>query len=261
MASAGPWPRSAARRSLPHRGQTLTATQPLSRTHDRIGTHRGHSGVESISRRISRPGAVPRSDLGGFGVRYTMTYVDFTLVNALESLCRRFQRLTGRTNVWLALQLTNLSIVMYFVGAGVYLVRISLAPRIALALFCAALLYALTQTVFKVPIEVYEHNAYRRVARGLGNPRRVRDVPLRIAFLTLSLLYPMLFLYQRFAVPPVVLLGYSLIVLTTVVLYLLACDPLPPCPGTLRARIANPARVPVPVPRSPGDRSRASRTG
>ena len=32
----------------------------------------------------------------------------------------------------------------------------------------------------------------------------------------------------------VVLLSYSLIVLTTVVLYLLACDPLPPCAGTVR---------------------------
>ena len=32
----------------------------------------------------------------------------------------------------------------------------------------------------------------------------------------------------------VVLLSYVLIVLTTVVLYLLACDPMPPCAGTLR---------------------------
>jgi hypothetical protein len=31
-----------------------------------------------------------------------------------------------------------------------------------------------------------------------------------------------------------VLLSYVLIVLTTVVLYLLACDPLPPCTGTVK---------------------------
>jgi hypothetical protein len=30
-------------------------------------------------------------------------------------------------------------------------------------------------------------------------------------------------------------LTYCLIVLTTIVLYLLACDPLPPCTGTLKA--------------------------
>jgi hypothetical protein len=32
----------------------------------------------------------------------------------------------------------------------------------------------------------------------------------------------------------IVLLAYSLVVLTTLVLYLLACDPLPPCPGRVR---------------------------
>ena len=111
------------------------------------------------------------------------------------------------------------------------------------ALFCSGLLYALTQTIFKVPIEAYENDAYRRVAKGLRNPRRVRDAPLRISFLTLSfvLCYPILFVYINPILSAyinlrihVVLLSYSLIVLTTVVLYLLACDPLPPCAGTLR---------------------------
>jgi len=43
----------------------------------------------------------------------------------------------------------------------------------------------------------------------------------------------------------VVLLSYSLIVLTTVVLYLLACDPLAPCPGRLTQwiRALMPARL------------------
>jgi len=46
-------------------------------------------------------------------------------------------------------------------------------------------------------------------------------------------LYPRLsaFVQQRIGV---VLLSYLLIVLTTVLLYLLACDPLPPCAGRLR---------------------------
>lgn len=169
----------------------------------------------------------------------TMTTLDLALVNAVERCCQRFQRLTGRTNVWLALQLTNLSIIVYFVAAGLYFLRISLVPRIGLALFCAALLYALTQTVFRVPIEAYEQNAYRRVARRLRNPRRVRDVALRISFLVLSLLLPVQLLWlSSFApVPLVFVLAYSLIVLTTVILYLLACDPLPPCMGTLPAKL------------------------
>jgi hypothetical protein len=104
-----------------------------------------------------------------------------------------------------------------------------------LGLFCGGLLYVLTQTIFKVPIEAYENDAYRRVAKGFRNPRRVRDALLRISFLTLSifLCYPILFVYVNLRVT-VVLLTYSLIVLTTVVLYLLACDPLPPCAGKLR---------------------------
>jgi len=164
-----------------------------------------------------------------------MTYIDSAILNLTESLCRRFQLLTGRTNVWLAVQFTNLSIIVYFVWAGVYFWSSDVTTRIALALFCSGLLYALTQTIFKVPIEAYENDAYRRVAKGFRNPRRVRDAGLRIAFLTLSVLlfYPILFVYINLR-EHISLLSYSLIVLTTVVLYLLACDPLPPCAGKVR---------------------------
>jgi len=182
-----------------------------------------------------------------------MTYIDQALLNIVEWGCRRFQVLTGRTNVWLALQLTNLSIVIYFTGVGVYLLTSNLWPRIGLSVFCGGLLYVLTQTVFKVPIETYEAYAYRRVAKGLRNPRRLRDIPLRIAFLTMSLvlIYPLVFIYLNQRVPLVLLLSYSLIVLTTVILYLLACDPLPPCEGTLRNWLQRPApsqQVAVPIP-------------
>lgn len=164
-----------------------------------------------------------------------MDHVDAALLNLTERLCRRFQLLTGRTNVWLALQLTNLSIIVYFVWAGIYSLRSDPFLRVALPIFCGILLYVLIQTVFKVPIEVYEAEAYRRVAKGVRNPRRLRDAPLRISFLTLSLLlgFPVIFVYgnlRLYLIP----LGYSLIVLTTVVLYLLGCDPLPPCAGKVR---------------------------
>ena len=84
--------------------------------------------------------------------------------------------------MWLAVQLTNLSIIVYFVWAGVYFWSSDVAARIALGLFCIGLLYVLTQTIFKVPIEAYETNAYRRVAKGYRNPRRVRDAHLRSRF-------------------------------------------------------------------------------
>ena len=165
----------------------------------------------------------------------TMSYIDSMVLNLTERSCRRFQRLTGRTNVWLAVQLTNLSIIVYFVWAAVYSWSSGVPARILVGLFCGGLLYVLTQTIFKVPVEVYENDAYRRVAKGFRNPRRVRDALLRISFLTLSvvLCYPVLFVYVNLHLH-VVLLSYLLVVLTTGVLYLLACDPLPPCAGKVK---------------------------
>jgi hypothetical protein len=161
-----------------------------------------------------------------------MNYIDAALLNLTEWLCRRFQTLTGRTNVWLALQLTNLSIIVYFVWAALYFWSSDFGIRLAVGLFCGGVLYVLTQTVFKMSIEAYENEAYRRVAKGLRNPRRLRDARLRISFLTLCvvLFYPIVFIYVNLHLH-MALLTYSLIVLTTIVLYLLACDPLPPALG------------------------------
>ena len=162
--------------------------------------------------------------------------------------------------MWLAFQLTNFSIVVFFVWAGMHF-RIGGRPfRIALAAFCGGLLYLLTRTLFKVPVESYENNEYRRVSRGFRNPRRVRDALLRIAFLTFSLMlfFPVLFVSQYPQAIPILklavssfLIAHGLTVLTTVTLYLLACDPLPPCPGKVREWLRSlvPARrVPVAVP-------------
>jgi hypothetical protein len=165
-----------------------------------------------------------------------MTYVDSAVLNLTELMCRRFQAWTGRTNVWLAFQLTNLSIVVYFIwAASLYFVSGDLAVRVFVALFCGGVFFMLTRTVFRVTIETSEAAAYRRVAQGLRNPRRIRDAQLRIAFLTLSIVlsYPLwlayVTLHLRF-----VLLTEALIILTTIVLYVLACDPLPPCTGKVR---------------------------
>jgi hypothetical protein len=165
-----------------------------------------------------------------------MTYVDSALLNLTERMCRRFQTWTGRTNVWLAFQLTNLSIVVYFIwAAGLYLLRMDLALRAFIALFCGGVFYVLTRTIFRMSIEVSETEAYRRLAKGLGNPRRIRDTQLRIAFLTLSIVLsgPLWFAYITLHVH-FVILTEALTVLTTVVLYVLACDPLPPCAGQVR---------------------------
>lgn len=182
-----------------------------------------------------------------------MTYIDSAVLDLTEQLCRRFQAWTGRTNVWLAFQLTNLSIVIYFIwAASLYFVSGDLALRIFVALFCGGVFFALTRTTFKVSIEASENAAYQRVAKGLRNPRRIKDTQLRIAFLTLSILlsYPLWFAYITLRLH-FILLTELLIVLTTVVLYLLACDPLPPNTGKVRAwfRRVAPARTASVSPR------------
>ncbi len=160
-----------------------------------------------------------------------MTYVDAAILNLTERICRGFQTWTGRTNVWLAFQLTNLSIVLYFIWVAVlYLLSGDIALRIFVGLFCGGVFFVLTRTVFRTSIETAETAAYQRVAKGLRNPRRLRDVQLRIAFFTLSIVlsYPLWLAYVTLRVR-FVLLTDALIILTTMILYVLACDPLPPC--------------------------------
>jgi len=160
-----------------------------------------------------------------------MTYVDTAILDLTERLCRRFQMWTGRTNVWLAFQLTNLSVILYFIwGIDLYLISGDLELRIFVALFCGGVFVMLTRTIFKTSIDVSEAAAYRRVAKGIRIPRRIRDAQLRTVFLALSIIlsYPLWLAYTVLHVrfPP---FTPPRIILTTGVLYVLACDPLPPC--------------------------------
>ena len=184
-----------------------------------------------------------------------MTYVDSAILDFTEMLCRRLQMLTGRTNIWFAFQLTNLSVVVYFIWVGrLYLLAADLVLRVFVVMFCGGVFVVLTRTILNVPIEFAEAAAYRRVGKGLRNPRRVKDAQLRIAFLTLSLVlsYPLWLAYLTLHLN-FVLLTEALILLTTVLLYVLACDPLPPCPGWIREWLtrfapARDANAPAPIP-------------
>lgn len=177
-----------------------------------------------------------------------MTSIDSALVDFTEWLCRRIQVWTGRTNIWLAFQLTNLSIVIYFGWVMVlYWLSGMLALRIFVALFCGSVFWMLTRTIFRMSIEASELQAYRRVTKGLRNPRRLRDVQLRVSFLTLSVLLaaPLGGAYSLRLAVRFMAMTEALAVLTTAVLYLLACDPLPPRAGTVTewVRSLMPARA------------------
>lgn len=193
--------------------------------------------------------------------------IDSPILDLVERFCHWFQRMTGRTNVWLAVQLTNLSIIVYFVWAGIYFWTIDDAmARFALVAFCIGLLYLLSQTIFKESIEAYESNAYRRVAKGLRNPRRLRDQLMRTLFVSLSvvLAVPVVVVYLTLHLT-VVVLSHWLLVLTTLVLYLLACDPLPPCAGKVTVWLRGMTPSPATTPETDASRvrriARLSQTG
>jgi hypothetical protein len=182
-----------------------------------------------------------------------MTLVDSAVLNLTERLCRRFQVLTGRTNVWLAFQLTNLSIVMYFVWViGLFVDSVNPAVRTFVAIVGGAVFFGLTRTIFRTSVEASEAEAYRRVAKGLRNPRRVRDAQLRISFLTLAIVlpYPLWLAYvtpwRGDAVLNLRFVAFSgaMIILAAIILYVLACDPLPPSVGKVKEwlRGMSPAR-------------------
>jgi hypothetical protein len=184
-----------------------------------------------------------------------MTYVDAAILDLVELICQRLQMLTGRTNVWFAFQLTNLSVVVYFMWiTRLYMLTADLVLRVFVTMFCGGVFFVLTRIMFKVPVEFSEAEAYRRVSKGLRNPRRVRDAQLRIAFLTLSIVlgYPLWLAFRTLHIR-FILWTDALILLTTVLLYVLACDPLPPCTskvmdwlrGLVPARkIGTPATIP-----------------
>jgi hypothetical protein len=92
-----------------------------------------------------------------------ITYLDGRILNAIERGCRSFQRLTGKTNLWHAAQLMNLSIIVYVLWAVMYSWRAPVCWRVAVAVFCGLLVYILTQAILKVT-----HRGVRD--RGLSTP-------------------------------------------------------------------------------------------
>src|SRR5215510_8621314 len=102
-------------------------------------------------------------------------FFDEIVLNFTERICHRIQIWTGRTNVWLAFQLTNLSIVLYFIWVvDLYRLSADAVVRVFVALVAGVVFFVLTRTIFRTSFESAELEAYRRAAKGLRNPRRIR---------------------------------------------------------------------------------------
>ena len=163
--------------------------------------------------------------------------LDAWVLDLVEAACRRWQRLT-RANQRVARRAAHQREHRRLLRVGRRRIWTNdWGIRGVLAVFAALVLYGLTKSVFRMPIESAESSAYRRVMKGLRNPRRLRDLGIRLPFLGLSVLLagPSLFAYRWLGIRP---FSYGLVLLTTALLYVLACDPLPPQPGAIRERWA-----------------------
>ena len=101
-----------------------------------------------------------------------------------------------------------------------------------MTLFCSGVPIVLMRTFFQgCPSRRPRTKAYRRVAKGMRNPRRVRDAQLRISFLTLTVLLGgppgRLCLRRRTEAGAD---GYLLTVLTTIVLHVRSATRFPAVP-------------------------------
>ena len=97
--------------------------------------------------------------------------IDSALLDLTERICHKIQMLTGRTNVRIAFQLTNLSVIMYFVWVALYFPNLPPYWRIPAALFFSSVLFALSQSVFKVSIDASENKRVPPRREGSEEPK------------------------------------------------------------------------------------------
>ena len=104
--------------------------------------------------------------------------IDSALLDLTERICHKIQMLTGRTNVWIAFQLTNLSVIVYFIWVALYFPNLPPYWRIAAALFSGGVLFALSQSVFKVSIDASREQRVPPRREGSEEPKtRSRRAP------------------------------------------------------------------------------------
>jgi hypothetical protein len=155
---------------------------------------------------------------------------DNYLISKLEKVTHWVQRWTGKTNYWLSSRLIFILIYMLVAEVMFYFVRGKAPIWLGFHNFGKFDLY---YSFVLVPVllidaawgwKVKEQLAYDRLSRGLANPSKIRtfDASARLLFL---LLY----------IGATVARFYDLYLFTvTLLIFLNACDPLPPCQGKIK---------------------------
>ena len=158
--------------------------------------------------------------------------MDQFLLNRIEKFCHRFQRLTGKTNLFLSLPVISAFVTIIFLKDFGDHKMSFLSLIVALGGITEMMMYHFKEK---------EKSAYDRISRGLFNPRKIE--PFFIFLRKFSIIFFCLYflLAEWLAVCGIFCL--------CLFFYLDSCDPLPPCRGKIREMIdAFFAPKPVPAP-------------
>jgi hypothetical protein len=164
--------------------------------------------------------------------------VDAAIVQAVEWLCHKFERMTGKTNYWILSRLSILYVICMIMGTRSTIGE----PYAILVLTFFYVMYGpltILSTTFSITglYKVHETAAVRRVAMGLANPEKT--IPRRIHGRTKGLVWDIGFIAAALLLNSMQITTVSWWLLTlfwssSLAGYLDACDPLPP--GSVTAR-------------------------
>jgi hypothetical protein len=162
--------------------------------------------------------------------------VDWFLIRAIEKTAQTFQKLTGKTHYWVVRQLAVILILIYSWAAvsPLFAPKVPFFERVLATLFVGLMVwFFFIRWLLHVAnrMEEVERAAFLRVSQGIANPVKIMPIFIIGRLLITSLVALDVYLTiissalsSRDFASPILLL----------IVYLAACDPLPPAPSKVR---------------------------
>ena len=173
-----------------------------------------------------------------------MQRLDARIIEWLEKWCHKFQRLTGKTH-YLILQ-----ILLIFTGMSTLAMGLGIAPGFEVSIL--NIIFGITYLLPAFFINAIEAEALERVRKGVANPYKLKHPRSRLTVLFMNIVCLLFLLMMIFGlVTPQPAEKYTTSVIfggvfanvtfwaLALALYLMACDPLPPCESKIKEWLKN----------------------
>jgi hypothetical protein len=152
--------------------------------------------------------------------------IDSILLRTLETLCQRFESLTGLTNFWWKNQVDCCGVVL---GSWIILRLIgsktSLIVSVPTSLFIGFIAFLLLSLSLFGASKMQERDAINRLLKGYQNPEKIDPELIKMRMSTIELAAMIGMIVWLFQFDLLVPLFFGMMALR---FYLRACDPLPP---------------------------------